>query len=147
MNYPPPFQDLRTLSEHICVGESTIERWVREGTFVKPERNGPKGPLWRWSQVERMLGGGGPEALSRVYFIEMNEFIKIGFTTNLDRRMEDLAHGHPYEINLIHHIEGSFNTESDLHRKFKHLHVRGEWFSKAPDLLQYIEELKSQEEP
>ena len=32
-SYPPPFQDLATLAEHICCGESTIENWVRLGLF------------------------------------------------------------------------------------------------------------------
>jgi predicted DNA-binding transcriptional regulator AlpA len=52
--YPPPFQDLRTLSEHICVGESTIERWVSLNMFPAPHRIGGK-RLWRWKEVEKHL--------------------------------------------------------------------------------------------
>jgi hypothetical protein len=44
--YPPPFQDLQTLSEHICAGESTIENWVRMGIFPAPKKIGGK-RLWR----------------------------------------------------------------------------------------------------
>jgi hypothetical protein len=52
--YPPPFQDLRTLSEHICTGESTIENWVKLGLFPEPKRVGGK-RLWSWREVERHL--------------------------------------------------------------------------------------------
>ena len=52
--YPPPFQDLRTLSEHICAAESTIESWVRQGLFPPPRKIGGKN-LWQWKEVERHL--------------------------------------------------------------------------------------------
>ena len=52
--YPPPYQDLRTLSEHICAGESTIENWVKLGLFPAPTKIGGK-RLWRWKDVERHL--------------------------------------------------------------------------------------------
>jgi predicted DNA-binding transcriptional regulator AlpA len=52
--YPPPFMDLATLSEHICVGESTIESWVKLGQFPAPRKIGGK-RLWQWKEVERHL--------------------------------------------------------------------------------------------
>ena len=52
--YPPPFMDLRTLAEHICAGETTIENWVKMGMFPKPRLQGGK-RLWRWKDVERHL--------------------------------------------------------------------------------------------
>jgi predicted DNA-binding transcriptional regulator AlpA len=52
--YPPPFQDLRTLAEHLCTGESTIENWVKLGLFPRPRKIGGK-RLWRWKEVERFL--------------------------------------------------------------------------------------------
>lgn len=54
--YPPPFQDLATLAEHICAAESTIENWVKMGTFPKPRLQGGK-RLWRWKDVEKHLAG------------------------------------------------------------------------------------------
>jgi predicted DNA-binding transcriptional regulator AlpA len=56
--YPPPFQDLPTLAEHICAGESTIENWVRLGIFPPPKKVGGK-RLWRWKDVERHLAAVG----------------------------------------------------------------------------------------
>lgn len=56
--YPPPFQDIATLAEHICAGESTIENWVRMGIFPAPRLQGGK-RLWSWKEVERHLAGAG----------------------------------------------------------------------------------------
>ena len=52
--YPPPFQDLATLSEHICTAQSTIEHWVTLGLFPAPKKLGGK-CLWSWKEVETCL--------------------------------------------------------------------------------------------
>src|SRR5262249_35905001 len=52
--YPPPYQDLRTLAEHLCLGESTVEAWVKVGKLPPPVVNEGK-RLWRWKDVERRL--------------------------------------------------------------------------------------------
>lgn len=52
--YPPPFMDLATLAVHICAGESTIEGWVKRGTFPAPVLQGGK-RLWEWKAVQRHL--------------------------------------------------------------------------------------------
>lgn len=57
--YPPPWQNISTLAEHICVGESTIENWVKVGLFPPPKRVGGK-RLWSWKEVERYLAGPEP---------------------------------------------------------------------------------------
>lgn len=56
--YPPPFQDIATLSLHICAGESTIENWVRLGLFPAPKKIGGK-RLWCWKDVSRHLARDG----------------------------------------------------------------------------------------
>ena len=53
--YPPPWQDLRTLAEHICAAESTIENWVRQGIFPPPRKVGGKN-MWRWKEVDTYPG-------------------------------------------------------------------------------------------
>lgn len=59
--YPPPFQDLATLSEHVCMAERTIENAVKMGMFPKPKMQGGK-RLWRWKDVERHLAADGDAA-------------------------------------------------------------------------------------
>ena len=49
--YPPPFQDLRTLAQHVCMSEDTIERLVKEGRFPEPRKNKCGKRLWVWDEV------------------------------------------------------------------------------------------------
>lgn len=56
--YPPPWQDLRTLALHLCAGESTVEKWVREGRLPASRMIGGK-RMWRWSEVDRRLAETG----------------------------------------------------------------------------------------
>lgn len=55
--YPPPWQDLATLAKHICAGERTIERWVKEGVFPGPRKRVKGKNLWWWKEVEEHLAG------------------------------------------------------------------------------------------
>lgn len=54
LGYPPPYQDLATLAEHLCMGESTIEEHVRRGIFPAPIMQGTK-RLWSWKAVQKHL--------------------------------------------------------------------------------------------
>ena len=65
--------------------------------------------------------------------------IKIGLAKNVNKRMAELQVGNHMDLKLIAAI-GPFNRsiaeqiEKQLHKKFKHKHVRGEWFSRTIDL-------------
>jgi excisionase family DNA binding protein len=56
--YPPPYQDIATLSEHTTLAPRTIEMWVKEGKLPPPRVRGGK-RLWKWTDVERYLDGDG----------------------------------------------------------------------------------------
>ena len=81
---------------------------------------------------------------NRIYFIEFLDFIKIGFTTDLEGRFRTLCSAYPGPLIILHDMRGNFDLETDLHRKFKHLRTGGEWFRKDPELLAYIEKLKAE---
>lgn len=53
-NYPPPYQDIVTLSEHLCLSMRTIEAWVEQRKLPPPINAGGK-RLWRWKDVERAM--------------------------------------------------------------------------------------------
>lgn len=59
----PPFQDLPTLAAHTCLGETTIERMVKEGRFPKPRKNKCGKNLWVWREVESWLAAPEDEAV------------------------------------------------------------------------------------
>lgn len=54
--YPPPYQDIDVLAEHISLAPRTIEEWVRIGKLPPPKvRSGKR--LWKWKEVEQCLDG------------------------------------------------------------------------------------------
>ena len=75
-----------------------------------------------------------------VYFIGNTEFnfCKIGFSRSPESRIMDLQTGCPFALKVIHVIEGSLQTEKELHRKFRMLKTYGEWFKIEGILKDYL---------
>lgn len=70
--------------------------------------------------------------INYVYFVKStNNLIKIGSTTNVERRLKQLQTGSPGELELLGYIEteDSYALESKLHEEYKTLRVSGEWFN------------------
>ncbi len=49
--------------------------------------------------------------------------------------------GNPNVLTALATIPGTYKDERNLHGLFSHLHIRGEWFRRGDDLLDYIEGL------
>lgn len=80
-----------------------------------------------------------------VYFADNGSHIKIGFTrtaTSLRSRKKQLGTHAPNGVEILYLEAGDGEAEKALHRKFAEFRVRGEWFRKAPELLEYIEQRK-----
>lgn len=77
-----------------------------------------------------------------IYFIHMEnnmKVFKIGYTTDLKRRLEALQVAHPYSLHVYATIENvSKKQETELHHLFKKNHVRGEWFAITPDIIDLV---------
>jgi hypothetical protein len=90
------------------------------------------------------LGSHRPKRLASVYFIRSGDMIKIGYSRSPEDRMKALQTSHHTRLELIGVIPGSYQTESRLHRQFRHLKGSGEWFRATPDLLLYIRRATNQ---
>lgn len=77
-----------------------------------------------------------------VYFLQMKDAfgpIKIGYSADIRHRRFDLLVGMPYELELLGYLPGrTMYHEKKLHERFKAYHMRGEWFSPGPRLIDYI---------
>ena len=76
-----------------------------------------------------------------VYFIgnKEYEFVKIGYTVNnIKGRLCDLRVGCPFDLTLLHIMDGDRNTEKYIHKKFELQWVRGEWFKLSGPIQQMI---------
>jgi len=67
---------------------------------------------------------------SKVYFIKdlSSGRVKIGKAINPLSRLKALQVGSSNELKIIKTITGGIYLEQILHKYFKHLHIRGEWF-------------------
>ena len=76
-----------------------------------------------------------------IYFIKSisNGLIKIGYTTNINKRFNGLKTMSPVDIELIKVINGDIKKEKDIHEKFKNIRHHGEWFSPSQELLGFID--------
>lgn len=83
-----------------------------------------------------------------IYFIrrERDNAIKIGCTSKLDRRITALKSQHG-EITLLGWCPGDYGTEQDLHLRFSHLNIEGEFFSPGSGLLHYINTMTCSKNP
>ncbi len=102
-------------------------RWIRGAV--------EEAAIERIGRHQAAKGNGGS-----VYFIEIGDYVKIGYTRAPASRAKRMLTDSPVEPKLLHSEPGTFKTEKMLHRRFTHLRVRGEWFRKEAGLLEYIEQ-------
>jgi hypothetical protein len=70
---------------------------------------------------------------SVVYYIRIRDLIKIGYTTNMEARMNDLL-----ADEVLATEPGGEPLERMRHAQFKHLKVRGERFRPEAELLSHV---------
>lgn len=61
MTFIPPWQDITTLCEHICISKPTVEAWVKDGILPPARMRGGK-RMWKWEEVDAWLTNGGESA-------------------------------------------------------------------------------------
>lgn len=68
-----------------------------------------------------------------IYFVGCEAFVKIGFTaSDLRGRLSAMQTGNPFELWLMHLIDGTEDEEGQLHEAFARWSHRGEWFVREP---------------
>jgi hypothetical protein len=86
-----------------------------------------------------------PEPVEReemIYYVEYAEHIKIGWTTNLERRLK--RNFKPGGVLLAVH-PGSRADEAKLHKRFAAYRTHGkEWYGKMPSLVHHIDLVKKE---
>lgn len=79
-----------------------------------------------------------------LYAVENSDWIKIGWTTNLETRLSALRTSSPVPLNVLLAIDGGRREEAFLHDKLQDHRAEGEWFSKTEAVLQEIASLREQ---
>ena len=75
-----------------------------------------------------------------IYFIESESgHVKIGYTrNNVNGRLAALQGGNPHKLFLRKTIDGNTEQEKLIHKKFKHLRCKGEWFKLEQEITDFI---------
>ena len=63
-----------------------------------------------------------------LYFIKCGNYIKIGVSDNVQRRLNDLKASNPLPLELIYFGKGEGRDEEMWHKVFAHRHHHGEWY-------------------
>src|SRR5438876_654439 len=84
--------------------------------------------LNRRRQRRPQAARGGATAGEVVYFVRGGDAVKIGRTGNLAARLKALATASAVPLELLAAVPGGRPEEARLHRRWRHLRLRGEWF-------------------
>ena len=83
---------------------------------------------------------------SAVYFAEKSDgLIKIGFAHDVEARMKQISAMAGSNLSILVTTNGGSIEEASLHRRFASAKRHGEWFEPAPELLNFITELRAKE--
>jgi hypothetical protein len=77
----------------------------------------------------------------RVYFIQCEGFVKIGYSHSPIRRLDEIKSTNPFACRILGTVEGGSALEWELHQALAaHRHER-EWFRLTPEVQKTIERL------
>lgn len=82
------------------------------------------------------------ESAGVVYFVRIGDLIKVGFSSDVHRRMD----AYPPDAELLAYHSGSFADEQRLHKLLTvHRAKRREWYHPTPEVMKAVEEAKVQQ--
>lgn len=75
-----------------------------------------------------------------IYFLhsEINNLIKIGFSSSIKSRISDLRSMSPVKLKLLGRMDGGMKQEKELHKMFSSVRSHGEWFHASEKLMTFI---------
>lgn len=73
-----------------------------------------------------------------VYFIARNNEAKIGYTTDLKRRLYNFRTATTEPLRLLGTIPGTIKLEAYFHEKFAPFHIEREWFRLTDVIAEFI---------
>ena len=79
-----------------------------------------------------------------VYVLETDDipYFKLGFTTDLGKRIGDLATGLPFDIEVRLIVSGTRSEERRCHRLLNPYRKRNEWYCATPEVIAFVDDLE-----
>jgi len=136
-----PLMTLKEVSEYTGMSRSYWLREARKGCLpgCKRLRFGKnskfvvnRSTFLNWYRLPTEAQRKGRTAAHRkiptVYVMRCEQFIKIGWTTNVSLRLKHLSTSNPFPITLLGQAEADRGCEMELHEMFREFRSTGEWF-------------------
>ena len=82
----------------------------------------------------------GPKHYGHVYVIGFADYVKIGWSENVTRRLFDIQRHAPENLVLYSLFAASPQAERKLHQRFKSIRLHGEWFALTRSLKDWVED-------
>lgn len=130
----------KTLDQHCAwhgISSLYFHLLIECGLMPPPaERNGEA--IWSFEDVDEAILDLG---FRKVYFADiMNRgLIKIGYSGNVENRMDRLAYNFNSNVRLMKTIPGNIIVEGCVHKRFEYLSEGDELFWPALELLDYMD--------
>jgi hypothetical protein len=121
-----------------------LDRQAKALAVVKAIRRSddPEAPLAQPKRPNPLkhteLPGTDADAPGFVYFAYCAGRIKIGYTTDVKQRMEQLSGHSPMPVTLLLTVKGWPSDEEDFHYQFADDRVHREWFAPSLDLREFL---------
>ena len=140
----------RVFAEHIGVAHGTVKRWLHEGM---PARRTGQGSVRVW--IDPAVGlawveARYPNSIARnrkgLLYIAVRDTdgaIKIGWTSDVMRRIAELRKEGRSPVELLACFPGDKPDELRLHARFIADRLDGEWHRASPELLSFIDGLRA----
>lgn len=80
-----------------------------------------------------------------IYFLSDGEYVKIGFSDNVTKRISQIQTANPKDLSVELIIDGDYAFEQKIHNDLKEFSVKGEWFYYSDSVKKYIDKLKSRD--
>ncbi len=77
-----------------------------------------------------------------VYIVAANDRVKIGKASKVINRLRELQTSAPFKLQLLAVVPGGLKEEGELHHRFHHLRLHGEWFQMNHELIQFVAEAR-----
>lgn len=94
------------------------------------------------NDLKTMLANYKPKPMSvgpsGIYVVGFANFIKIGFSSFTEKRIEGIQLGIPEKLTVYRCLEGTMRHEKMLHHRFKKYRTRGEWFRHEGELADWV---------
>lgn len=128
-----------------------INRWIIRDTgrdlrtgCSENEYVGAQAALEAYNQG-RQMPSRTDSLLGYVYFVtcmtSLHYPIKIGWAKNVATRVQGMQGANPNVLTVLVTTPGTIRDERKLHARFRHLHIRGEWFRAHDELRDYMASL------